>query len=87
MFESKKALKSDINVNHSRDIKCKDCGSIFNEQWKFEEHLTKDHGKAKTFDCENCDESLFTNWRLTLSDMGALVPLWNGGGVNLTHTF
>ena len=53
-----------MKVNHSRDMKCKDCKMAFQEYCKYEEHLAKEHGNEKTFDCELCDKSFYTNWRL-----------------------
>ena len=57
-------LRDHMKANHSSDIKCKDCRSTFGDQSKFEEHLVNEHGKEKTFDCEFCDDSFYTDWRL-----------------------
>ena len=64
IFETKKMLLDHMKTTHFRDIKCKDCDTTFDEQWKFEKHLSKEHGKEKTFDCDQCDQSFYTKWRL-----------------------
>ena len=63
-FETKKKLREHTKVNHLREIKCFDCEDTFDEQWEFEKHLGQVHRKKKSFDCELCDESFFTSWRL-----------------------
>ena len=63
-LETTKLLKDHMKTTHSKEIKCKDCGSIFDEQWNLEKHLHQEHGNEKTFSCEHCDERFYTNWRL-----------------------
>ena len=63
IFETKRLLRNHMKDKHS-DINCDTCGITFDEQWKYEKHLAKEHDKEKTFDCETCDESFFTKWRL-----------------------
>ena len=64
LFTTKKMLKDHMKAYHVRDINCSDCDLTFDEQWKFEKHLSTEHGKEKTFDCDHCDESFYTMWRL-----------------------
>ena len=64
MFATKKMLKDHMKAYHFRDINCSDWDSTYDEQWKFEKHISTEHGKEKTFDCDNCDKSFYTMWRL-----------------------
>ena len=64
MLKTTELLRDHMKVTHAKDVKCKDCGSTFDEQWKPEKHLLQEHGKEKTFICEHCDETFYTNWRL-----------------------
>ena len=38
VFETWKWFKAQMKVNHSKEFKCKVCGSWFEEQWKLEKH-------------------------------------------------
>ena len=40
LFTTKKMLKDHMKAYHVRDINCSDCDLTFDEQWKFERHLT-----------------------------------------------
>ena len=64
VFDTSKLLIDHMKVHHSNDIKYRDCGSCFDQQWKLEKHLGQEHSKEKVYNCEHCGESFFNNWRL-----------------------
>ena len=49
---------------HSKEIKCKTCSKVFENNWKLENHITKHH-KPKRIKCDKCDQTLYSKWRLS----------------------
>ena len=61
--EKKADLKVHILSVHPKQYDCNNCGKIFDSRLEFELHQ-KVHTAIKPFNCELCDHTFYTKWRL-----------------------
>ena len=54
-FPSKRMLSKHEKYHVDKNTSCKQCGQVFNQKWKLEQHIAKEHAIAgQSLECKEC---------------------------------